>query len=214
MTELPVSCDCGAVEGVLTDVSPKAGTHLVCYCSDCQAFAEYLGHSDAVLDANGGTDIYQTLPSRLDIRKGAGQLACVRVTNKGVLRWYASCCRAPIGNTASDRGLPFVGLVTACLRDAPDGTRAGEAMGPSRGTVFAKDAYGDVSDQPSIGKLPVVLSVARRVLGAKLSRDRHKTPFFTDGNQPVAKPQTLSADERKAIDERLAERRQRAQSEA
>ncbi len=206
MTDLAVSCDCGAFQGRLKTVTPKAGTHMVCYCDDCQAFAEYLDHSDTVLDAKGGTDIYQTLPARLEIETGGEHLACVQVTDKGTLRWYTSCCQTPIGNTLKTPALPFLGLVTTCLRPAPDGTPPQEAMGPSNGVVFEKFARGDVSDQPSAMKFSILLPMVMRIAGAKVFGGRH-TPFFGADKQPTAQPHRLSAEDRQAIDDRLAARR-------
>ena len=56
--DLPLRCKCGHVRGVAVDVSPSTGFRFVCYCGDCQAFARFLRRTD-VLDAAGGTDIFQ-----------------------------------------------------------------------------------------------------------------------------------------------------------
>ena len=61
-TNLPVRCFCGKLQGIAHDVSPDVGNHVACYCDDCQSFQHALGQAERVLDANGGTDIYQMSP--------------------------------------------------------------------------------------------------------------------------------------------------------
>src|SRR5262245_45837150 len=56
--DLPLRCRCGHVHGVASEVAPFNGFRLVCYCKDCQAFARFLDRPE-VLDAAGGTDIFQ-----------------------------------------------------------------------------------------------------------------------------------------------------------
>src|SRR5262245_25612243 len=97
--DLAIRCDCGAVRGVARGVSGERGNRVVCYCDDCQSFAHVLERSEDTLDAHGGTEIFQMSPAQLEFTAGADRLACLRLTPKGLLRWYASCCRTPIGNT-------------------------------------------------------------------------------------------------------------------
>ena len=49
--------------GVASAVSPSAGFRFGCYCRDSQAFARFLERPD-ILDAAGGTDIFQVPPVR------------------------------------------------------------------------------------------------------------------------------------------------------
>src|SRR5688572_12534539 len=101
--DLPVRCSCGTLRAVVRGASGGRGNHVVCYCDDCQSFAHFLERADDTLDAHGGTEIYQMSPARLEIIDGADRLACVRLAPKGLLRWYAACCRTPIGNTLASR---------------------------------------------------------------------------------------------------------------
>jgi Family of unknown function (DUF6151) len=64
--DVPLRCRCGRVCGIANDVAPSVGFRLICYCKDCQAFARFLERSD-VLDAAGGTDIFQMPPGRVRI---------------------------------------------------------------------------------------------------------------------------------------------------
>src|SRR5215469_9180782 len=62
--DLPLQCRCGYVRGAASKVAPSAGLRFVCYCRDCQAFSRFLDRSD-VLDAAGGTDIFQMPTGRV-----------------------------------------------------------------------------------------------------------------------------------------------------
>jgi hypothetical protein len=202
-TDLPLRCRCGELRGVARDVSPGAGTHLICTCTDCQAYAHFLERTD-LLDARGGTAIFQLTPQQVRIASGADRLACVRLTARGPLRWYASCCRTPIGNTAASARMPFVGLVLACIDPAADIRARGAALGPPRGTVFPGSAIGGLlpgeSTRPPLGMiLRTVVILARAAL-----RGKHRpSPFFDAASgRPVAAPRALSASERGALYER------------
>jgi hypothetical protein len=87
-------------------VSPSAGFRFVCYCTDCQAFARFLGRPD-VLDAAGGTDIFQMPPAHLKLPAGTDALRCLCLSAK-VLRWYTDL-RAICHRTATaERGCAAV----------------------------------------------------------------------------------------------------------
>ena len=96
--DLPLRCRCGNVRGVAIEVAPSAGFRFVCYCQDCQVFAHFLERPD-VLDAAGGTDIFQMPTGRVQLSAGTDAVRCLRLSRK-VFRWYTDCCRTPIGNTA------------------------------------------------------------------------------------------------------------------
>src|SRR5258706_16328438 len=118
-SELPLRCGCGRVRGTAHTVSPRDGLHLLCYCHDCRAFARFLGKAD-ILDAAGGTDIFQMPPARLRFDAGSDALRCMRLSEKGILRWYTDCCRTPIGNTVGPR-VPIIGVINSIMGDAVDG---------------------------------------------------------------------------------------------
>jgi Family of unknown function (DUF6151) len=62
-----------------------------------------------ILDVHGATDVIQTSPAQLTLTQGQEFLACMRLTEKGLLRWYAACCSTPIGNTLPNYRMSFVG---------------------------------------------------------------------------------------------------------
>ena len=200
-SDLVIRCSCGEVEGRVTGASPSAGNHLVCYCDDCQAFPRHLGQQDRVLDEFGGTDIYQTSIGRVQITKGKDRLACIRLSPKGLLRWYANCCGTPIANTMPNPSIPFIGLVHACLQDGADGTTRAEILGPIRGWANKKFASGDRS---TMGSKPTNFGAlmgrfAKIVLLARLGGAHKRTAFFQpDGKTPVVEPKVLTEAERKA----------------
>ena len=95
-----LQCRCGEVRGVVTDVSPNTVNRVVCYCDDCQAFLHHLGRAD-LLDAHGGSDIVQIAPASLSFVHGKERIVGLRLTPKGLYRWYASCCRTPLAVSRS-----------------------------------------------------------------------------------------------------------------
>lgn len=199
MTEtLSIRCTCGQFEGMASDIAPDAGNHVVCYCDDCQYFQHYLGQAETVLDANGGTDIFQTSPARVSITKGAEQLACLRLRPKGIVRWYARCCNTAVGNTLATPALPFVGIVTACLDRSREPRLVDEALGPLTGGVFGKFAIGDRDRLEAHDKAPLSMifgflaNVARwRIAGA-----HRQSPFFdAQTGALIREPKILTAQE-------------------
>src|SRR3974377_1022312 len=97
-TTATLSCSCRKVCGLVTDVAPKTAKPVVCYCDDVQAFLHKLDRAD-LLDHHGGTDIVQLAPASLSFVRGTERIVGLRLTPRGVYRWYASCCRMPLGNT-------------------------------------------------------------------------------------------------------------------
>jgi len=201
MADLQIGCSCGAVAGHVVGLSRRSGNRVVCYCDDCQAFACHLGHPERVLDAHGGTDIVQTSAARVRFEQGSDRLACLRLSPKGLLRWYASCCATAIGNTLATPALPFVGLVHSCLDDAADGTPRDEVLGPIRGRAFLKFATGDAAALRATkgSMIAMVLHFGRIMVVARLRGDQKRSPFFEErSGDPVAAPRVLSDEERRA----------------
>lgn len=196
--DLAIRCTCGALQGVAHAVSARAGNHVVCHCDDCQAFAHFLGRAGDVLDAHGGTEIFQMSQANLAIDAGADRLACMRLTPRGLLRWYAGCCNTPIGNTLPTSKLPFVGVVHVCIQKPPgDGSLEAE-LGPIQLRAFRKFAKGDTAGIPADRTpLPLVaLRFAGLMLKWKLRGDSKRSLFFDRNDQPVVPPRVLSAEER------------------
>ncbi|AKF04588.1 DUF6151 family protein [Sandaracinus amylolyticus] len=193
---LPIRCACGQVRGHV-DVVPGGGQRLVCYCDDCQAYGRFLGRDD-VLDARGGTDIWQTRPSLVRITEG--ELASMRLSDRGMIRWYARCCRTPIANTMVSAGAPFVGMHQRCIGDA-DGRRRDDVLGAPIAKVQGRFAIGGVPEgvAPTVG----VGTIARTLLmlaRSALARGATPSPFFdAHTKKPRIEPEVLSAAARDAL---------------
>src|SRR5438034_9137168 len=119
--QVELRCRCGEVQGWLTNPSAQSVNRVICYCDDCQAFQYHLGRPD-LLDVHGGTDIVQVAPAAFSFARGTDRIAGLRLAPKGLYRWYASCCKTPLGNTVS-AAIPFVGIVAHafdCNAQRPD----------------------------------------------------------------------------------------------
>jgi Family of unknown function (DUF6151) len=193
-----LQCRCGKVRGSISDC--EFASRGICYCTDCQAFAHYLNQSGSVLDSQGGTDIIQASPTSVVLSQGSDQLACIRLTEKGLLRWYARCCNTPIGNTMASFRLSFVGLVHGCLG-------AGEqsldhSFGPIQMRAYTKSAIG-VDKPRANGVLLAVFRFSGRMLRARLNGSYRQTPFFDSLGVPVATPRVLSGEEHATLMQRV-----------
>lgn len=196
---LSLRCSCGTVRGRAHGLSPETGQRVICYCEDCQTFARFLGRADEILDPNGGTDIFQTSPARLELTSGTERLACVRVTPRGPLRWYADCCRTPIGNTPAATRVPFVGLVLRCVVTPETGVALlDETIGPVWMRCAARDARGKPAGDDVHDGFPLrlYLGLHRIVLRAWLRGDAKRSPFVDAATgTPIREPRLLEKTE-------------------
>jgi hypothetical protein len=156
-----------------------------------------LRRAEQILDRSGGTDIIQTTPNNVTFTDGIEHLACMRLTPNGLLRWYASCCNTPIGNTLANYKLSFVGLVHNCLESAP--VSLDEAFGPVRMQVKTRSALGEPKPEP-FGIARGALSIAGMLLKARLDGSYKRTPFFIPGSStPIVEPKVLSPQAREDL---------------
>ena len=190
---IALRCRCGKLRGQVDE--GRVAARAVCYCKDCQAYGRFL--ATPVLDPLGGTEVAATLPAAVRFDEGLEHLACMSLGPKGLYRWYASCCRTPIGNTPRDPRTSYVGLVRACL-DAPD-AELERRLGPLRCRVETRSASAPVtSSGPSTAW--VVCKVGAMIVKARLGGGYRENPFFRPGtSEPVKAPQVLSLEERKAL---------------
>src|SRR5262245_17975770 len=188
----PLRCRCGTLTGLVSQ--PQKASRGVCYCKDCQAFARYLGEADTALDAMGGTDIIATLPKYVSFTSGVDSLACLSLTDRGLLRWYANCCGTPVGNTLRDFRVPYVGLVHACL-GTPAAIEA--SFGPVRLRVNTQSAKGRPKLMP-MSTAAALLRFAPTVILSRLDGSYRATPFFSTDGIPIAQRKVLTGAEREA----------------
>lgn len=198
--DVRIRCSCGTLGGAARGVSGTIGNRLVCYCDDCQSFAHFLGRADDVLDTHGGTDIFQTTPSHIEIDRGTDRLACMRLTPGGLFRWYADCCKTPIANTMRFPRMPFAGVIHSCMDHAADSRTADEALGPVRARVAGRFAKGDAAQIGAHPGMPLsMLRIAPMILFAWLRGEAQPSPFFDAAGNPRAEPQVLSEAELREV---------------
>jgi hypothetical protein len=198
----PLRCRCGTLRGQVSH--PEKVSRGVCYCKDCQAFAHFLGTTGDILDERGGTDVVATLAKHVSFTQGVDRLACMSLSKKGMLRWYARCCNTPIGNTLRNMKLSHVGLVHTCLEQLESQTNArtlDAAFGPVRMRVNTQSAKG--AAKPKTLPLSTVASIVTfmgSLLRARLDGSYRQTPFFVSGQgRPVVAPKVLTAMERERL---------------
>jgi hypothetical protein len=176
----------------LTDASPRAVNRVVCYCDDCQAYLHHLGRAD-LLDPHGGTDVVQVAPASLVFEQGTDRIVGLRLTPKGLYRWYASCCKTPLGNTVSP-AIPFVGIIAQAF------AASDETFGRPIGAILGKFATGTPpagSTKPNWG---LYARAIRMVVGWRLTRRTWPHPFFDrTTRRPTYPLTTLTAAEREAL---------------
>jgi uncharacterized protein DUF6151 len=186
----PLQCRCGTIKGWVSDT--QSANRVVCYCHDCQAFARFLGQESETLDVQGGSDVVQTLPKNVTFTQGTEALACMRLTDKGMVRWYAGCCKTPIGNTLENYKISFIGLLHNCLETPTLPLQ--NSFGAVR--TYA-NPHGAVSHpKPTrTGMGRTIWWIVKTILKARVNGDYKRTPFFRDG-RPIATPRVLSSAER------------------
>lgn len=184
---LAFSCNCGAVQGHLDASAAKTGGHLVCYCPDCRAAERYLGQPDP---APGPVDILQTTPDVIHITAGTEHLGMFRLGPRGLMRWYATCCNAPLFNTLKSPKLAFAGVSVARLKEP-------ERLGPIIAEGFVPQPDGKTKH---VNGGRAAFGLFSRMIAARLSGRWKETPFFdVETGHPTVTAKVLSKEERKAL---------------
>jgi hypothetical protein len=188
--DLLLRCRCGAVRARAVAASPSTTNHVVCYCHDCRAFARWLDRAD-LLDEAGGTDVVQVARGRVVLDAGLDQLACVRLSAKGLHRWYAACCRTPFGNTVPR--MPFLGIIGAFF-DPEDEERRRAAIPP----LVRIQTRSATRPLPPGGApmLPMIAHFTRLMLTWSLGRLGGETLFDPRTGKPRVEPRVLTPAER------------------
>lgn len=188
--DVPLSCACGAVQGVALDITPSSGSRVVCCCDDCQKFAAQLHPNADILDEFGGTEIFQISQSQVRIESGIEHVRCLRLTSKGLYRWYTNCCNTPIGNSFNSR-YPFFGVIHNFMRIENDREAV---LGKIRAYVQTKFAIGTPNYPHASEKFPVgiTLRIIRKILIWKLKGMNKPSAFFNDNGRAIIKPIVVS----------------------
>ena len=178
--EIPFACDCGTVHGHLALPNSHAGARVICHCRDCRAGEIAQGRPDPGAE---GVELYQTTPERVVFDSGKDRLGLIRLSPKGLFRWHATCCGAPLFNTMPSPGFVFASLRTNRTPD-PD------ALGPVVAHVNRPGG--------NTGLARVMAGILWRTLKARIGGAAKRDPFFDDAGQPVSAPRVLTLEERRA----------------
>lgn len=173
-----------------------SGLHVVCYCKDCQAFAHFLGRAD-ITDQWGGTHIFQMAPSHVRITEGNEAIRCVRLSEKGMHRWYCGECKTPIGNTLGPK-LPFVGLISSIIDRKAAGVSLDDVLGKPSVYGFPEAAVGGPpAHAKNNSKFKFLAKAGASLAKWWLTNAGWPSPFFDEATRaPRAPVQVLSPEER------------------
>ena len=174
------------MKGIARDISPSSVNRIVCYCKDCQAFANQVEDNSTALNEFGGTEIMQIPLSHLDIKQGMEHVACLQLKEKRLLRWYTNCCGTLIGNTVGIK-LPFVGVIHAFV---DSGQEIDAKVGAVLGSVYLEQANGDlpVELKGKRSQFSIMLRILRKLLLWKVQGKSIPNPFFDKQGNPAVEP--------------------------
>ncbi len=187
-----IQCKCGNIRGHIH--GKGISNRVKCYCSDCQAFARFLDCSGEVLDAHGGTEIVQVAQARLVFSQGLDHLAAVRLSPKGLVRWYAACCKTPIGNTLANPKISFIGLIHSSL----DHSMIDADFGKSVAIVNVDSATGEPKPRRR-GMLGTIIRFLGIVLSSRIGKRFRESQLFNEAGEPIVCPTVLTAEEVKDL---------------
>lgn len=184
--DLAVRCRCGSVTGTLIAPSPSVGDHVVCHCTDCQTFAKRFNAADRILDQHAGTALYQGRCATMRLTGGRERLACVHLTRKPTLRWYARCCNTPMFNTYKNGRIPYITTVVANC----DPDRREQLLGLAIGHLFTEEGTGDIGHLKRLSLLKLMRRFSKRMIIDTLVGDRRRADLFDPGTlEPIASPE-------------------------
>lgn len=186
---LAFSCECSQVSGEVVVEKNLPGNHIQCYCEDCQNFQGLLNNPFNRLDSNGGTEVYQTYPALYKIKSGAENIRCFKFGEKGIYRWYTSCCHSHIANTLPKANIAFIGVPVNIFKMSPEDLNS--KIGAVSLRTFAKYAKPN-KPQDAYDTLPKaylfrILPFMFRGIFKKLAAPH---PLFQPNGEAISKPET------------------------
>lgn len=163
------------------------------------AFAHHLDRAD-LLDAHGGSDIVQVAPASFTFLHGTDRIAGLRLTPKGLYRFYATCCGTPLGNTVGP-AIPFIGIVAQAFDDP------NQLFGTPVGAILGRYAVGTPPPGSTGWNLRLYARAIRMVLGWRLGGRGWPHPFFERATGAPTCPLTIvSPEAREALRPRCGPR--------
>jgi len=150
----------------------------------------FLGNPKDVLDAQGGTEIVQMAQSKFQILEGKEHLAAVKLSDAGMIRWYAACCQTPLGNTLANVRVNFIGLIHNFLKQ----NQMDSDFGTSIAMVNTDTALGN--SKPAQRGLPgVIVRFIWIVITSFLSGNYKHSALFSSSGLPYVEPEVLTTEE-------------------
>ncbi len=136
-----------------------------------------------------GRDIFQMPISYVQITAGIEEVRCVRLTDKGMHRWYAECCKTAIGNSLGPAA-PFMGVIHTIM---DNGSTRELDVGPVRGYWRTEAALGTVPPEHKANtSMFRIITRAIFSMGMWKLRGLNKpSSFFTADGTPISKPIVL-----------------------
>jgi hypothetical protein len=131
-------------------------------------------------------------PRAVRFTSGIDRVACMSLSAKGLLRWYAACCRSPLGNTPRDGEIAYVGLPASSL--APHGAVDAAFGRAGRTVINPGSAQGELQPTP-VAFVVDGLRIFGGILGARLRR-QPPSLYFDAQAQPIRAPAVLDEAER------------------
>lgn len=185
-TDIPLRCRCERVRGVAREVSPFSGFRFVCYCTDSQTFARFLGAAGRAWCGRRNRYFPDAGPRETQHRRRAK-----------VLRWYADCRKTPIANTAATARFPVVALIQSSADSETASHSRDEALGPPLCRIYERSAIGPLpATAPPSASFAVFVRRAAKILGWWMRGLGRPNPFFDDRtNAPLATPRVLTPSE-------------------
>ena len=182
---MKIKCSCGQVKAEIENFPNNTPGRLVCYCDDCQNFLKQINRTE-LMDECGGSEIIPIYPTDFKIIEGKDKLVCLRLTPKGLLRWYTSCCKTPFGNTRP--GFPWLGLLSVVYEKSDL-----QQLGPIKSRVCGKFAI----KKPPMGtpdnmKFTDIFVVAPFLLKGFILKKSSPSVFFKEDNKtPIVSPHII-----------------------
>ncbi|MBT4792334.1 MAG: hypothetical protein HON90_12255 [Halobacteriovoraceae bacterium] len=197
--KIPLKCQCSQVQGYV-HTKPQDGNNVVCFCDDCQAFAQFLGNPQNVLTENNGTELFQITPNKLKLTQGKNNLACMQLSPKGLKRWYTSCCKTPVANTMNGK-IAFNGIIQKFIDfDALDISKQ-DAIGEVSDYCMSRFAKGELPEN-SHPKYPlgITIKIFKMILLGYVFKTYRPNEFFSEETgEPVIAPVVLTKEQRDEI---------------
>jgi hypothetical protein len=187
-----LQCQCGRLRGQVNRT--ELAILGKCYCKDCRTYAAHLQKLAVTHDSAGGAEFVATSANHVVFDHGEENLACLSLSERGLLRWYAACCSTPVANTTRDWRFPYVGLFHTCLKH--DRASYERAFPNVQMHVNTRSA----TTKPAGSSFRTVIALSRllpRLFASRFSRSYETTPFFrSPEGQPSVAVHVLSREER------------------